>query len=319
MRTIKATRRIVVIHIEKPIIIVSLLLLTMSSYAQKKFHDRILFDLHGPVKQCVEYERSCVFGAECETVKTLCFDENGKQIIERKGSTVRYDEQGYRVYEEIPCIDTEGFDTANYVYWNDFLLGKTETVYSQFYDGPKHYKEEYHCNPYGIIVQKILYCDKELIRTDNYEILSRDDFGNWTAVNVSHDFFDGKKNERTYGTYIRKIEYYPETIMPYALVEEKPSFEGGGIDEFAEWVNEMIVYPESEKWKKTNGRVALKFTIGTDGSLYNLSVLRGLSPKFDNEALKIVSSSPLWTPGKNHGQEVAVDITFPVVFVIPDS
>ena len=316
MKTTKSAKRIIVIHMEKPLIIVLLLSLTVSSYAQKKFHDRILFDLHGPVKQCIECERFRAFGAECETVETLCFDENGKQVIERKGSTIRYDEQGYRVYEEIPCIDTDGFDTANYVYWNDFLLGKTKTVYSQFYDGPAHYKEEYHSNPYGIMVWKILYRDKELIREDNYEILAKDDFGNWTAVNVSRDFSDGSKSERT--CIIRKIEYYPETIMPYALVEEKPSFAGGGIDRFAEWVKESIVYPESEKWKKTSGRVVLKFTIGTDGSLYNLSVLRGLAPKFDNEALKIVSSSPLWTPGKNHGQEVAVDITFPVVFVIPD-
>lgn len=89
----------------------------------------MLFNLYGPVKQCVEYTSSnASFDVEnMSEGKTIRFDENGKQIIELKnGATIQYDEQGYRICEAVPSItfagNQEGYDTANYVYWNNFLL-----------------------------------------------------------------------------------------------------------------------------------------------------------------------------------------------------
>ena len=104
-----------------------------------------------------------------------------------------------------------------------------------------------------------------------------------------------------------------ETI-PFQMVEQKPSFNGGDANDFSKWVNEHIVYPESAKTNNTQGRVTLQFTVGADGSVTNVRVLRGLDPDLDKEAVRVISSSPKWNPGRQNGQPVNVTYMFPVVF-----
>ena len=62
------------------------------------------------------------------------------------------------------------------------------------------------------------------------------------------------------------------------------------------------------------GRVTLQFTIDSDGSVVNVKVLRGVHPDLDAEAVRVVSSSPKWEPGKYRNQAVPVTMTFPVIF-----
>jgi len=45
-------------------------------------------------------------------------------------------------------------------------------------------------------------------------------------------------------------------------------------------------------------------------------VVRSANPALDKEAIRVVSSSPLWTPGKQRGKKVDVLFTFPINFVI---
>ena len=62
------------------------------------------------------------------------------------------------------------------------------------------------------------------------------------------------------------------------------------------------------------GRVRLQFTVGADGIVSNVKVLRGVDPALDKEAVRVVSSSPKWTPGKQRDRNVKVTYTFPVIF-----
>ncbi|MCF0165944.1 MAG: energy transducer TonB, partial [Bacteroidales bacterium] len=62
------------------------------------------------------------------------------------------------------------------------------------------------------------------------------------------------------------------------------------------------------------GRVTLQFTVEKDGSLSNIKVLRGIDASLDKEAVRVVSSSPKWKPGKQRDKVVRVTYTFPVVF-----
>lgn len=105
-----------------------------------------------------------------------------------------------------------------------------------------------------------------------------------------------------------------EEVFPLSLVDEKPSFNGGDVNTFSKWVNERIVYPEIARENGVCGRVTLQFTIAKDGSVTKVRVLRGLDPALDKEAVRVVSSSPKWTPGKQKGIPVAVTYTFPVIF-----
>lgn len=112
---------------------------------------------------------------------------------------------------------------------------------------------------------------------------------------------------------------FPELIVgkptvSMADVEEKPVFQGGGIAEFTKWVFSKMVYPESAKKNGVQGRVTLQFIIDTEGSVKNVEILRGVDTSLDNEAIRVVSSSPRWEPGKMKGSSVNTKVTFPVVF-----
>lgn len=109
-------------------------------------------------------------------------------------------------------------------------------------------------------------------------------------------------------------EAVEEEAIPFALVEEKPKFQGGDANTFSKWVNQRLVYPEIAKENGVQGRVVLQFTVGADGVVSGVKVLRGVDPSLDKEAVRVVSSSPKWTPGKQRDRKVKVTYTFPVIF-----
>lgn len=105
-----------------------------------------------------------------------------------------------------------------------------------------------------------------------------------------------------------------EDAIEFGLVEVKPSFQDGDANEFSKWVNQNLKYPDAAKEAKLQGRVTLQFTVGKDGTVSNVKVLRGVDPILDNEAVKVVSQSPKWNPGMQKGEPVNVTYVFPVVF-----
>ena len=109
-------------------------------------------------------------------------------------------------------------------------------------------------------------------------------------------------------------EVTEEETLPFYTVEIKPKFNGGDANEFSKWVNQRLVYPEICVQNGVSGRVTLSFTIKADGTLADVKVLRGVDPALDQEALRVVKSSPKWTPGKQRDRAVPVSYTFPVIF-----
>ena len=67
-------------------------------------------------------------------------------------------------------------------------------------------------------------------------------------------------------------EVVEEEAIPFALVEEKPKFQGGDANTFSAWVNKNLQYPEIAKENGVQGRVTLQFTVNTDGSVSDVKV-----------------------------------------------
>ena len=140
-------------------------------------------------------------------------------------------------------------------------------------------------------------------------------------IKIDDNLFQNLEDDANSGVEIMDyIESAPEeeTIeeeaIPFQLVEEKPSFNGGDANEFSKWVNSRLVYPEIAKENGVQGRVTLQFTVNADGSVYNVKVLRGVDSSLDKEAVRVVSSSPKWKPGKQRDRAVKVTYPFPVIF-----
>ena len=139
-------------------------------------------------------------------------------------------------------------------------------------------------------------------------------------IQVDDDLFMNLEDDASMGVeimdYVENVEeeVVEEEAIPFQLVEEKPSFMGGDANAFSKWVNERLVYPEIAKENGVSGRVTLQFTVNTDGTVSNVKVLRGVDPSLDKEAVRVVSMSPKWTPGKQRDRAVKVTYTFPVIF-----
>ena len=139
-------------------------------------------------------------------------------------------------------------------------------------------------------------------------------------IQVDDNLFMNLEDDASMGVeimdYVETVEeeVVEEDAIPFQFVEEKPSFMGGDANAFSKWVNERLVYPEIAKENGVSGRVTLQFTVNTDGTVSNIKVLRGVDPSLDKEAVRVVSMSPKWTPGKQRDRAVKVTYTFPVIF-----
>ena len=105
-----------------------------------------------------------------------------------------------------------------------------------------------------------------------------------------------------------------EEVIPSVVVQQKPKFQGGDVNGFSKWVNSRLVYPEQAKEMGIQGRVVLQFTIGKDGRLQDLKVLNTPDQTLAEEAVRVVSSSPKWEPGRQRDRAVNVSYTFPVIY-----
>ena len=138
-------------------------------------------------------------------------------------------------------------------------------------------------------------------------------------IEIDDDMFMNLEDDANLGVEIMDYveveeEVVEEEAIPFQLVEEKPSFQGGDANQFSKWVNQRLEYPEIAKENGVQGRVTLQFTVEKDGTVTKVKVLRGVDPSLDKEAVRVVSSSPKWSPGKQRDRAVPVTYTFPVIF-----
>ena len=139
-------------------------------------------------------------------------------------------------------------------------------------------------------------------------------------IKVDDDMFMNLEDNANMGVeiqdYVEQVEeeHVEEEAIPFQLVEKKPTFQGGDANDFSKWVNSKLVYPEIAKENGVQGRVVLQFTVNPDGSVSGVKVLRGVDASLDKEAVRVVSSSPKWEPGRQRDRAVKVTYTFPVIF-----
>lgn len=100
----------------------------------------------------------------------------------------------------------------------------------------------------------------------------------------------------------------------FEVVENMPEFPDGGMPGLMKYLSANIRYPEAAHKAGTQGRVTVQFVVGKDGSIGNVSILRGVDPALDAEAIRVISGMPKWKPGTQKGEPVNVKYTVPVMF-----
>ena len=144
--------------------------------------------------------------------------------------------------------------------------------------------------------------------TDMLEVVTND-----TKITTDVDFAEFDENTEV----IQQVEVKEEVIeddQPFLIAETMPSFQGGDLNKFRAWVQQNIRFPQIALENGIQGRVVLSFVIEKDGRLTNIQVLQSPDRSLSDEAIGVLSKSPMWSPGKQRNQVVRVKYTLPVDF-----
>ena len=101
----------------------------------------------------------------------------------------------------------------------------------------------------------------------------------------------------------------------FVVVEEMPRFPGGDQALFNH-VYENVKYPPEAKAQGIQGSVILRFVITAEGKVADVTIVRGVHPLLDEEAVRVMNTVPDWTPGRQGGRPVDVWYSVPINFAL---
>ena len=113
----------------------------------------------------------------------------------------------------------------------------------------------------------------------------------------------------------------PAGTISYADCDIKPTFLSGSDPRtfLEKWVYQYLKYPSYAVENGIQGRVMVDFVIDEKGNVCDVKVSRGVHVTLDEEAVRVVSASPRWSPGRHRGKKVRVALTLPVEFRLKKS
>ena len=97
----------------------------------------------------------------------------------------------------------------------------------------------------------------------------------------------------------------------FIIVDQQPEYPGG-YEAMKEFIYKNLQNPDPDAC--IHGRVVLNFIVEKNGTISDINVVRGIEPKFDKEAVRVVQLMPKWIPGKQKGENVRVRFTLPISF-----
>ena len=116
-----------------------------------------------------------------------------------------------------------------------------------------------------------------------------------------------------------EVEEVVENIVEeeiFVTAEEMPTFQGGDLSKFRNWVQSNVKYPQIALENGIQGNVVIKFVVEKDGKLSNIQVLQTPDKTLADAAVQVLQKSPKWKPGKQRNKPVRVTYTLPVSFKI---
>ena len=116
------------------------------------------------------------------------------------------------------------------------------------------------------------------------------------------------------------VQLYAQTTpvdpkSPKDLIDPvQPASFPGGEQALLNFVIDNIRYPAEARKNSIEGNVVVGFTIGKDGKISDITIMRPLGGGCSEEVLRIIDLMPLWIPAKNNGDLIAMKYMLPVRF-----
>src|ERR1700753_3923131 len=96
---------------------------------------------------------------------------------------------------------------------------------------------------------------------------------------------------------------HANTAVNFKAIDVEPQFPGG-TKGFNKYLSKNVVYPANATAQEMNGSVTLAMAIEKDGSITDIKIVNGLSEVMDRETIRLMTNSPKWKPGIQHGQPI---------------
>jgi len=99
----------------------------------------------------------------------------------------------------------------------------------------------------------------------------------------------------------------------FTIVEDQPEPKGG-MQAFYKFVAKQMKYPNQARRMGIEGKVFVQFVVDKDGSITDVQAVKGIGAGCDEEAVRVIRSSPKWKAGKQRGRPVKVRMILPITF-----
>ena len=90
----------------------------------------------------------------------------------------------------------------------------------------------------------------------------------------------------------------------------------GGEAELHKYIISELKYPLEARINNESGEVVVAFSVGMNGYISGVRVVRSVSESLDAEAVRVVSKMRPWIPGKKNGRPVRAEMTIPIKFKV---
>lgn len=99
----------------------------------------------------------------------------------------------------------------------------------------------------------------------------------------------------------------------YFAVEEQPQYKGG-MAALHNYISNELNYPLKAREQGIEGQVEVQFVVEKDGSLSNVTAFNNIRGGLADEAVRVVKRAPAFSPGKQRGKPVRVQMVLPIRF-----
>ena len=106
----------------------------------------------------------------------------------------------------------------------------------------------------------------------------------------------------------------------FVNAEVMPSFQGGDLSKFRNWVMDNVKYPQIALENGIQGNVVVSFVVEKDGKMSKITILQSPDKTLTEAALAVLDKANKlkngWKPGKQRNKPVRVTYTLPISFRI---
>jgi TonB family protein len=109
-----------------------------------------------------------------------------------------------------------------------------------------------------------------------------------------------------------KVVVTPKSAMPVLnIVDTPPEYIGGEVALYT-YIYQRLKFPADANM--TECTVYVSLVVNEDGTLSNISVKKGFSQSYNEEAIRVVESMPRWRAGSHEGRLARVEKVLPIRF-----